>query len=65
VQLETATAIRIAIFDMWGRLLKQWAPGKLAQYGATLPIADLSAGNYILQVRSSTFNAQQQFSVVR
>jgi|GEM_PF-2132586 len=53
----------VAIFDMQGRLVKQWGQQAAKEYKTSISVRDLAPGNYVIQVRGSEGKTQQQFIV--
>ena len=64
IKWKTAQAAKLAIYDMNGRLCRQWAADASLNYHCNIPTTNLPAGNYILKVQGDAGQAAQQFSVV-
>ena len=64
VQWNDAQPFTIAIYDMQGRLLRQWGEEKTKDYSKQIPVSALPAGNYILKVLGENGGSQQQLSIV-
>jgi len=62
-QANAHTAI-LAIYDLSGRLYRQWSVSAIADYRGAIPVTTLPAGNYILSVRNDNEQYAKQFSVV-
>ena len=58
-------AFTVAILDIQGRLLRQWNEAGTNNYSKSVPVADLSSGNYFLTIKNGTTNTARQFTVVR
>ena len=55
----------VAIYDMSGRIIRQWTTNQTAQYSSTVPVNNLAAGNYIISVTGNDGSAiQKQISIV-
>lgn len=67
VQAEEMPAgkLEAAIYDMHGRLLRRWVDESNGVYSRTIPVQELPAGNYILQLRSADMNRQEKFVIYR
>ncbi|MBS1689976.1 MAG: T9SS type A sorting domain-containing protein, partial [Bacteroidetes bacterium] len=55
----------LAIYDMNGKLYKQWQTTAGNSYHASVPVNQLPAGNYILEVQNDKGQTAKQFSIVR
>jgi len=55
----------LAIYDMNGKLYKQWQTTPGNSYHASVPVSQLPAGNYILEVQNNKEQTAKQFSIVR
>ena len=64
IKWKTAQAARLAIYDMNGRLCRQWTADASLNYHSNIPTANLPAGNYILKVQGDAGQVARQFSVV-
>jgi hypothetical protein len=53
----------VAIYDMQGRLLRQWGVKGQRSYKSSVPVHDLASGNYILKVRSGEGSLEEKFVV--
>lgn len=56
-------AFTVAITDMMGRVVRQWSESATADYKKMIPTSDLSAGNYILQIKCGGDRTVKQFTV--
>lgn len=56
---------RLAIYDVNGRLYRQWQTDASAIYHNSIPVADLPVGNYILVAREGDAAATARFSISR
>ena len=57
-------ALTLAVYDMNGKQYKQWQTPAGNNYNATVPVNELPAGNYIIEVTNGTTQTTKQFSVV-
>ncbi|MGN6568061.1 MAG: T9SS type A sorting domain-containing protein [Flavipsychrobacter sp.] len=64
IKWKTAQAATLAIYDMNGRLYRQWAADASLNYHSNIPTSGLPAGNYILKVRGDAGQVAEQFSIV-
>jgi hypothetical protein len=53
----------VAIFDVQGRIMRQWAEPATATYSKSIPVMDLANGNYFISIRSKAGNIARQFTV--
>jgi len=53
----------VTIFDMQGRIVRRWSEAATASYTKTVPVMDLSTGNYFIVIKSASANTARQFSV--
>ncbi|MGN6568065.1 MAG: T9SS type A sorting domain-containing protein [Flavipsychrobacter sp.] len=58
-------AARLAIYDLNGRLYRQWETNASAIYHSGIPVADLPVGNYILVARAGDAVTTARFSICR
>jgi|GEM_PF-3025787 len=56
---------RLAIYDVNGRLYRQWQTDASATYHNSIPVADLPVGNYILVAKNRDATATARFSISR
>ncbi|MBN9483908.1 MAG: T9SS type A sorting domain-containing protein [Bacteroidetes bacterium] len=57
---------RVAIFDMQGRIVRQWEEQPQATtYTRTIPVPDLSPGNYVIKLSGTDIDLARQFSISR
>jgi len=54
----------IAVYDMTGKLCSQWQAARGTKYNASVPTANLQAGNYIIRIQGANGVISQQFSVI-
>lgn len=64
VKWSDAQAFTIAIYDMQGRLVRQWGEEKAKDYSKQVPVSALPTGNYIIKVQGESGGSQQQLSIV-
>lgn len=67
VQAEEMPAgkLEAAIYDMHGRLLRRWADESNGVYLRTIPVQELPAGNYILQLNGKEIKRSEKFVIYR
>jgi len=53
------------IYDLQGRILRKWADESGDVYTATIPVHDLPAGSYILQLKDNEKNRRGKFVIYR
>jgi hypothetical protein len=53
----------IAIYDIQGRLVRQWSGQPVSRYSKMVPIADLAPGRYILKVMGTKEQQSSEFVV--
>lgn len=56
---------RLAIYDVNGRLYRQWQTDASATYHNSIPVADLPVGNYILVAKQGDAATTARFSISR
>lgn len=56
---------KIAIYDMQGRLLRQWGEKAIKDYTRTIPLTGMAPGTYILQVKGKDATMQEQFVILQ
>lgn len=54
----------VALFDIQGRMVKQWGEKATTSYSHTLSVADMPSGNYFMTIRSRSGSTSAQMSVV-
>jgi len=64
VQWTNPQAFTVGLYDMQGKLLRQWAEQKTTEYQKQIPMSMLPAGNYILNIKGENGSIQQQISIV-
>lgn len=57
-------AFTVAIYNMQGRLLRQWSEPKTSVYQKQIPVSMFSAGNYIISIKGEHGQLQKQLSIV-
>ncbi|OSZ78175.1 hypothetical protein CAP35_07905 [Chitinophagaceae bacterium IBVUCB1] len=65
VSWKTLQATKVAIFDMQGRLLRQWEEPAAKQIDRTIPISDLPNGIYTIQLHGKEVKTSRQFIISR
>ncbi|MBW7913045.1 MAG: T9SS type A sorting domain-containing protein [Taibaiella sp.] len=60
-----AGKLEAVIYDMHGRLLRRWADESNGVYLRTIPVQELPAGNYILQLNGKETNRSEKFVIYR
>lgn len=53
------------VCDMQGRILRKWTDKSDEIYTVTIPVQELPAGNYILQLRSGNMSRHEKFVIYR
>ena len=64
INWKTAQRATLAIYDMNGRLYRQWTDNPGLSYHSNIPTESMPAGNYILKVRGDAGQMAEQFSIV-
>jgi hypothetical protein len=59
-RFATSTVLKCTISDMQGRILRRWESMPTKEYIQVVPIADLSAGIYLLNVNGTTRQFMKQ-----
>lgn len=57
--------LEAVIYDMQGRLLRRWADESNGVYSRTIPVQELPAGNYILQLNGKETKRSEKFVIYR
>jgi hypothetical protein len=58
-------AFKVSIVDAAGRLVRQWSETATAEYSKSIPVSDLAAGNYFLNIQGQTEKSVTQFMIAR
>lgn len=58
-------AARLVIYDVSGRIYRQWETNASATYHSSIPVADLPVGNYILVAKTGNAATTARFSISR
>ena len=58
-----AQAFTISIFDMNGRVVRQWNVPSAAQYSANIPVDGFAAGNYVVKINGTKGQMVKQIVV--
>lgn len=53
------------IYDMQGRILRKWADKADSKYLRTIPVQELPAGSYILQLKGNEISRSEKFVIYR
>lgn len=64
LQWTTPQAFTVTLYDMQGRVMRQWSEQKAEFYRQQIPISALPAGNYILSIKGEYGSLQKQISIV-
>jgi len=64
INWKNAQRATLAIYDMNGRLYRQWTANPGLSYYSNIPTGSMPAGNYILKVRGDAGQMAEQFSIV-
>ncbi len=65
IDWKTQQDSKIALFDMQGRLLRQWTEPAANQTNRTIPISDLGSGIYTIRVSGRDVQTAKQFIISR
>lgn len=63
IDMQYAGPFSIAIYDMQGRMVKQWNEPGSRRYTKTISVKALQAGNYILKLSGAEMHASKQFTI--
>lgn len=58
-----AQDFKVVIYDMQGRLVKQIGEKATKDYNRSIPVHELSPGNYILQIKGKNGSVQERFII--
>jgi len=61
---KNAQPFTVGIYDINGRLVKQWSEKATAKYHKTVPVSELGSGNYFIKISSSNGQLGRQISIV-
>lgn len=56
---------KVSIVDATGRLVHQWNEAAIAEYHKSVPVSEIPAGNYFLNIQGSTERSVTQFVIAR
>jgi hypothetical protein len=65
ISTQQLQAARLAIYDINGRLLRQWNEDLTGTTERIIPVGDLANGNYILQLTTPDGKTVKQFTIQR
>ena len=54
----------VAIYDIQGRIIRQWGEKATNEYKKNVPLAGIAPGTYILQVKGKDATVQEQFVIM-
>ena len=61
---NNAQDFTVAIYDMQGRLVRQWGEKATPEYKKNIPLNNIAPGTYLLQVRGKEATVQEQFVIM-
>lgn len=64
IDWKNAQPFTVSLFDVTGRLVKQWSEKATANYHKTIPATDLHSGNYFIKINSSTEQLTRQINII-
>lgn len=56
---------KVSIVDANGRLIRQWAETATAEYHKSVPVGEIPAGNYFLNIQGESEKSVTQFTIAR
>ena len=65
MNFDKPTGFSIIIFDMQGRMVKQFTDKANGQYKKNINVQDMPAGQYMLQVKTGKETLSRNFTVIR